>query len=106
MDYAVISLKGHQYLVKEGDELIVDRMDVKQDSKIDLDQVLLAKNKEVLIGTPKLDNVSVKAKVMEHFKGDKITVVKFMRKKRYKKKKGFRPYLTKLKIEKITHGKN
>ncbi len=106
MDYAIVSLKGHQYLVREGDELVVDRMEAKEGSTIDLDEILLTKNKKVKIGTPKLDDVSIKAKVLEHFKGDKIKVVKFMRKKRYKKTKGFRPYLTKLKIGKITNGKN
>lgn len=106
MDYAIISLKGHQYWIKEGDELVVDRMDIKEGDDINLDQVLLAKNKQVLIGTPDLDQVKVKAKVMEHFKGDKIKVVKFKPKKRYKKTRGFRPYLTRLKIEKISHGKN
>ncbi len=106
MDYAIIALKGHQYLIKEGDELIIDRLDKKEGSKINLGNVLLAKNKEVMIGTPKLENIKVKAKVLTHFKGDKINVIKFKRKKRYRRKKGFRPLLTKLKIEKITNGKN
>ncbi len=106
MEFAVIALMGHQYLVEEGDELIVDRMSEKEGNSVEINQVLLAKNKKVRVGTPVLNNITVKAKVLEHFRGDKITVIKFKRKKRYRRKQGFRPDLTRLKIEKIIYGKN
>ncbi len=102
MDYAVIDLKGHQYQVKPGEELTVDKIDLDKDKKFNIDKVLLVKKgKKVSVGQPIVDNAVVKAKVIDHFKGDKIRVAKFRAKTRYRRVKGFRPYLTKIKIENI-----
>ncbi len=102
MDYAIIDLKGHQYQVKPGEELTVDRIDLDKNKKFDIDKVLLVKQgKKITIGQPTVDKTVVKAKVLDHFKGDKIRVAKFRAKTRYRKVKGFRPYMTKIKIEDI-----
>ncbi len=103
MDYAIIDFKGHQYQVKPNQELIVDRLDVDADKEITIDQVLLIKDgKNVSIGQPTVANAKVTAQVIEHFKGDKIRVSKFRAKTRYRRVKGFRPYLTKIKVKDIS----
>lgn len=101
-NYAVIRTGGKQYLVREGDELIVDRLDEKEKNKVDLETLMIFDNegKEVEIGQPVL-NKKVKAEVLEHLKGDKIKIIRFKAKVRYRKRKGFRASLTKLKILKI-----
>jgi ribosomal protein L21 len=38
--YAVIQLQGHQYIVQEGDTIVVDTMDLEDGKKVDVDQVL------------------------------------------------------------------
>jgi large subunit ribosomal protein L21 len=40
--------------------------------------------------------------ITEHYKGDKIRISKFKAKVRYRKTIGFRPYYTKVKVNKIT----
>jgi large subunit ribosomal protein L21 len=102
MDYAIINLKGHQYQIKPNQDLIVDRLDTKVDQEITIDQVLLVKDgKKISIGQPVVSNAKVTAQVVEHFKGDKIRVSKFRPKTRYRRVKGFRPYLTKIKVKDI-----
>ena len=106
---AVINFQGHQHQVSEGQEIIVDRLEEKEGAKIEIGSVLLlVDNSKVLIGNPLINGAKVIAKILEHFKGNKIRVAKYRAKSRYRRVKGLRPLLTKLKIEKIEYhyGKN
>lgn len=100
--FAVVKTGGKQYLVKQDDELIVDRIDSKQNDKIELETLADFDNEklDIQLGMPTLKQ-KVSALVVEHLKGDKIRVAKFKAKVRYRKVMGFRPYLTKIKIVKI-----
>ena len=100
MKYAVISIKGNQYKVAEGDEILVDK--VIQDN-LNPDVLLLVEGEKVKIGKPKLTDVKVKVKIVKDVeKGDKLYVQKFKAKSRYRRKMGFRPLFTRLLIEKIS----
>lgn len=102
MTYAVIATGGKQYRVEEGQVLEVDRLENEAEESFTLEPVLMARIGEaVLIGDPYLKNVAVKAKVLAQTKGKKIDVMKFKAKVRYRKKIGFRPYYSKILIEKI-----
>lgn len=102
MTYAVIAVSGKQYRVSQGDVLKLDRLAAKDSSLVTFDTVLLfVDNKEVKVGRPKVSGVSVRAKVLEHRKGEKIRVAKYKAKVRYRRVTGFRPLLTRVKIEKI-----
>jgi large subunit ribosomal protein L21 len=100
MNYAVIRIKKRQYKVKEGQELLLDKT---LDENIDPEVLLLVSDKKVVVGNPVVKGAKVKIKVLEkEIKGDKISVQKYKAKSRYRKKIGFRPRQTKIKIEKIS----
>lgn len=102
MDYAVIKTGGKQYKVSEGETIEVDKLAASKDGVVNFDQVLLVvRENKIEIGTPTVANVTVKAKVLEQKKGEKIRVAKFKSKVRYRRVMGFRSLLTKVKIEKI-----
>ncbi len=102
MNYAVIDFQGHQYQIKPDQELVVDRLDEEEKKEIKINKVLLIKNgKKVIIGKPTINKAEVIAKILEHYKGDKIRVAKFKAKNKYRKVMGFRPQLTKIKIKDI-----
>lgn len=102
MNYAVIKTGGKQYRVLVGDIIEVDKLPVEKDSIVSFDEVLLWVNGEqVKIGMPRVDDVKVKAKVLVQLKGKKIRVAKFKAKSRYRRVMGFRPLLTRIKIDKI-----
>ncbi len=102
MKYAVIKLSGHQYRVEEDQELIVDRLEQEEGKQIEIPEILLVvDNSKVEIGQPLVKKTKIKAKVIEHLKGDKIRVVRFRAKSRYRKVKGFRASLTKIQIGKF-----
>ncbi len=99
---AVVKTGGKQYLVRENDEIVVDKIDTE--AKKELKLAVLATfeddGKTLNLGTPTLKE-TIKAMVVEHGKGDKVRVAKFKAKVRYRKVMGFRAQLTKLKIGKI-----
>ena len=103
--FAVIKTGGKQYRVKEGDVLSVEKIDAEQGKEVVFDEVLLVESGEgVLIGTPFVDRAQVKAMVVESFKDKKVIVFKKKRRKQYKRKRGHRQELTRVKIEEILTG--
>lgn len=97
--FAVFETGGKQYKVAVGDVVEVEKIEKKVDDDVVFLRVLLLdKDDNTLIGTPLLENVKVKAKVVTHDRNDKIRVVKFQPKKRRKTVNGHRQHFTKLKI--------
>jgi len=99
MKYAVIRIKGHQYRIEEGQELLVDKLDTK---KPEFETLLVSNDGKVRIGKPVVKGDGVKLKILENeVKGEKLYVKKFKAKSRYRKKIGFRPLYSKLLVEKV-----
>jgi large subunit ribosomal protein L21 len=67
-----------------------------------IDQVLMVGDGEsVRLGRPVVDGVTVKATVVAHGRGDKVTIFKMRRRKHYRKHQGHRQGYTELKIDSI-----
>lgn len=94
---AVIKAGGKQYLVKENDEIVVERLNEKGDVALKTLAILDDEGASIELGNPEL-STQTKAKVLEDGKGEKIRVARFKSKVRYRKIRGFRPQLTKIKI--------
>lgn len=100
--FAVIRSGGKQYRVQEGDILQVEKLDTEEGQKVVFEEVLLIEDGEkTLIGTPFIETAQVRADVIENFKDKKIIVFKKKRRKQYKRKRGHRQELTRVKIEEI-----
>ena len=98
MNFAVIKTGGKQYKVAVGDKLEIEKLDAEAGAELVFDEVLLVDEK---IGTPLVNGASVKARVLEQGRADKVIVFKFKNKTRYKKKKGHRQPFTKVEITSI-----
>ncbi len=99
MPYAVFKTGGKQYRVQEGDLLDVEKLDVQVDDEIRFVEVLLVNDgSNTTVGTPLVDGATVRAKVINQFRGPKGVAFKFKRRKGHHKTKGFRRALTKLEI--------
>jgi large subunit ribosomal protein L21 len=100
MRFAIVESGGKQYRAVEGTTIEVDRLPVEQGKKFDLDRILLmADGDEVLVGTPTVSGILVKATVAEHFKGPKVVRFKYRPKKRIRVKGGHRHQYTRLMID-------
>jgi large subunit ribosomal protein L21 len=100
--FAVIKTGGKQYLVKEGDVLTVEKLDVEAGKPVEFDVLLVAEEdgSDVQVGTPVLAK-KLKGEIVSHGRGAKISVVKYKPKVRYRKRVGHRQPFTKVKIGKI-----
>jgi len=100
---AVITTGGKQYLVKEGDVLKVEKLEAKEGETLSFDALLVMDEagKDVKVGAPIVSGAKVSAKVSEHGKHDKVTIIKFHAKTRYKRKNGHRQPFTAITVESI-----
>lgn len=98
--YAVFKTGGKQYRVTEGQVLSVEKLEAT--GTVSFEEVLLVANGDsVKVGTPVVAGAKVVAEVVEQYRGEKVRILKFRRRKHHMKQAGHRQYLTKLKITSI-----
>ena len=103
--YAVIKTGGKQYRVAAGDRVKVEKLPADVGAEVVLDQVLMVGEGEaVKVGAPLVAGATVKATVVAHGKGDKITIFKLRRRKHYQKSQGHRQNYTEVRIDDIVQG--
>lgn len=96
--YAIISVGGKQYRVREGERLLVDRLAHGEGKTFQPAVLLVGGNGDTQISPP---NVAVTARVVADVKGEKIRIGKYRPKNGYKKHTGFRASLSQIEIESI-----
>ena len=102
MAYAIVRTGGKQYSVREGDELLVEKLEGEAGETVELDQVLMvADGDRVTVGTPTVAGAKVVAEIVEQGKHKKIHVFHYKAKVRYSKRTGHRQRYTKLEIKSI-----
>ena len=100
---AVFQSGGKQHRVSEGQTVRLEKLDIATGETIEFDQVLMIANGEdVKIGAPLVSGGMIKAEVVAHGRGEKIKIVKFRRRKHYRKQAGHRQWFTDVKITGIT----
>jgi large subunit ribosomal protein L21 len=98
--YAVISIGGKQYRVREGQRLLVDRLGVGEGKTFHPDLLMLGGDGEPKLGDG-LKGQQVTVKVAAHVLGDKLVIGKHRRRTGYRRRNGFRARLTQIEIESI-----
>jgi len=101
---ATIKTQGKQFVVTEGDVLIVDRFPkTEQGSTVEINDVLsVGEGAEIKIGTPTVAGASVTAEVLENKRGKKVVIYKKTKRKGYERRTGHRQELSVLKIKTIS----
>ena len=101
--YAVFKSGGKQYRVSKGEKLKLEKLEANVGKKVVFDQVLsVGEGKDINIGTPYLADAIVEAKVIDEGKDKKIEVVKFKRRKNYKRNFGHRQHYSLIEVINIT----
>jgi large subunit ribosomal protein L21 len=103
--YAIVKSGGRQYRAEEGQSFSVEKLPYEVGEQIELPEVLLlANDAEVQVGQPTVPGASVKATVIDQYRGKKIFVWKYKPKKRYRRRQGHRQSYTRLRIDEIVAG--
>ena len=101
--YAVIKTGGKQYRVSAGEKVKIESIPAEVGSLIELNQVLMvADGDKITAGTPLVSGAVVKATVVAHGRGEKVTIFKLRRRKHYRKTLGHRQNYTEIEINNIT----
>jgi len=102
MKYAIVEISGRQFWIETGKYYDFNRISTKLGKQIILNRVLLLNNEgDVLIGTPYLETIKIKGKILEHLRDKKTIVYKMRPKKKTRRKQGHRQELTRVLIEDI-----
>src|SRR5918992_6361148 len=101
MTYAVISIGGKQYRVREGERLLVDRLPYDEGKSFHPDLLLVGGDGEARLDAKELKDQQVTAKVAAHVLGEKITVIKHRQRTRYRRRNGHRSRLSQIEIQSI-----
>jgi len=101
--YAIISVGGKQYRVREGETLLVDRLAHGEGKTFNPAVLLVGGGGAETQISPK--DFTVTARVVADVKGEKIRIGKYRPKNGYKKHTGFRASLSQIEIESIGKAK-
>ena len=96
---AIFVTGGKQYMVEEGQELYIEKLENEEGSEVVFDEVLYVDGK---VGTPTVKGAKLVVKVLKHGKQKKVLVFKYKPKKKYRKTQGHRQPYTKILIKSIS----
>ena len=99
--YAVVKTGGKQYTVKPGDVVEIEKLPVEEGEEVELPVIFVADGDKIEADPEKAAATKVTAKVLSQFKGKKQLVFKFKKRKGYKKLRGHRQQLTRVRIMSI-----
>ena len=102
--YAIVKVSGCQFLVKEGDVVTVPHLESEPGTTVPLEVLFLRTDDKAVVGNPTVPGANVEAEVVSHIRNSKITIYKFIRRENYRRKKGHRQQMTRVKIARINPG--
>lgn len=100
--YAIIETGSKQYRVEEGDVIDVELLDIEENGKVELKNVLfLNKDTSVKIGAPYVKGSMVVGELVGEVRGPKVVAYKYKKRKGYRRKVGHRQNYSRIKITAI-----
>ena len=99
--YAIVKTGGKQYKVAADDILVTEKLQGEIGDKVELQAIAVVDGTKVVADPAEAGKTKVVATIVDQFKGDKVLVFKFKKRKNYKKLRGHRQLHTRLKIESI-----
>jgi large subunit ribosomal protein L21 len=101
MTYAIISLGGKQYRVREGEYLLVERLPYDEGKIFNPDILMVGGDGDTLLGKDELKGQQVTALVAAHVLGKKVIVGKHRQRTGYRRRNGHRSRLSRIEIQSI-----
>jgi large subunit ribosomal protein L21 len=99
--YAIIRTGGKQYKVSPGDVVRVERLPGEPGAGVEFNHVFAVRKKELVVGMPLVENAKVKGTILANDRARKVRVLKYKRKKQYRRTIGHRQNYSEVKINEI-----
>jgi large subunit ribosomal protein L21 len=99
--YAVFKVGGEQVRASVGDMVEVEKLAGNVGDSVEFPEVLLLSSDKTVVGTPSVKGAKVIGEIVKHGRANTILVMKFKRRKTYRRKVGHRQHFTTLKITQV-----
>lgn len=97
--YAIVNINGIQTRVAPDAVLQVARLKGEPGDALTFDKVLLVADGDTIsVGAPFVKGASLTAEVVDHFRGPKLRIFKFKRRREYRRRRGYRDELTRIRV--------
>ena len=97
--YAIVNINGVQTRVSKDEVIEVPRLAGDPGQRLSFDQILMvAAGDNILVGQPYLKDATMTAEVVEHLRGPKLRIFKFKRRNDFRKRRGHRDELTRIRV--------
>ena len=101
--YAIVSINGIQTKVTPDETLVVPRLKGNPGDKLTFDQVMLVSDGDkITVGKPFVTGASLTAEVVDHKRGPKLRIFKYKRRNDFRKRRGHRDEITRIRVTGIT----
>ena len=88
--YAILRSGGKQYKVSPGDVIRIELVDGESGSTIEFNHVFAVRKEGLTVGTPLVENAKVRGTILRSARAPKVRVLKYKRKKQYRRTLGHR----------------
>jgi len=99
--YAVFRTGGKQYRVSPGDVVRVEKVTGEKGAGVEFNHVLVVRKQNLTLGTPLVENAKVTGVIVRNDRAKKVQVLKYKRKKQYRKLTGHRQDFSEVLIKDI-----
>ena len=99
--YAIFRTGGKQYKASPGDVIRVERVTGDPGSTVEFNHVFVVRAEKLTVGAPLVENATVKGQILTHDRAAKVRVLKYKRKKQYRRTIGHRQNFTRVQINEI-----
>lgn len=99
--YAIFRTGGKQYRVTPGDVIRVEALPGQEGATVEFNHVYAVRRKTLRLGSPLIDNAKVTGVILRNQKAKKVLVVKYKRKKQYRRTRGHRQQFTEVLIKSV-----
>ncbi len=101
--YAIVNINGIQTRVAPDEVIAVPRLAGEPGATLTFDQVLMVGDGDrISVGQPYVKGAKATVEVLEHLRGPKLRIFKFKRRREYRRRRGHRDELTRLRVTAIS----
>ena len=99
--YAVFRTGGKEYRVSPGDVVRVEKLAGEAGAGVEFNHVLAVRKQNLTVGTPLVENARVTGVIVRNARAPKVRVLKYKRKKQYRRTTGHRQAFSEVLIKEI-----
>jgi large subunit ribosomal protein L21 len=101
--YAIVNINGVQTRVQPDEVIDIPRLTGDPGAKLTFEQLLLVGDGDkITVGQPFVKGATATIEVLEHLRGPKLRIFKFKRRREYRRRRGHRDELTRVRVTAIT----